>query len=200
MSGSARPGRWGWHRLDPAEADRLVADAGLPTGALVLDVGAGDGVLTDRLLASGCRVVAVELHPGRAADLRREFAGRATVVRADAADLRLPRRPFHVVANPPFGVSAALLRRLLQPGSRLVSAHLVLQDQVARRWASADAPGRRRWATIHHVTAGRRIDRRRFSPPPRVDARVLHVAARGAPTSRARRNRFTPRSYRRTHG
>jgi hypothetical protein len=30
-----------------------------------------------------------------------------------------------VIANPPFHVTAALLRRLLQPGSRLVSARLV---------------------------------------------------------------------------
>jgi 23S rRNA (adenine-N6)-dimethyltransferase len=178
VSGYGRPGRWGWHRLDPAEAERLVADAGLGAGALVLDVGAGDGVLTDRLVAAGCRVVAVELHPDRAAQLRRRFAGRVTVVRADAADLRLPRRPFHVVANPPFGVSAALLRRLLQPGTRLVTAHLVLQDQVARRWASADAPGRRRWDVTHDVTTGHRIDRRRFSPPPRVDARVLRITRR----------------------
>ncbi len=189
MSGSGRPGRWGWHRLDAEVADRLVADAGLPAGALVLDVGAGDGVITERLVAAGCRVVAVELHPGRAAHLRRRFAHRVTVVQTDATDLRLPRRPFHVVANPPFAVSTALLRRLLQPGTRLVSAHLVLQDQVARRWASADAPGRRRWAATHDVRVGRRIARRRFSPPPRVDARVLHLDARRTPHRTPRRPR-----------
>jgi 23S rRNA (adenine-N6)-dimethyltransferase len=186
VPGSGRSGQWGWHRLDPEAADRLVADAGLRPGALVLDIGAGDGVITDRLLAAGCRVVAIELHPDRAARLRRAHdADGVTVVRADAADLRLPRRPFHVVANPPFAVTAPLMRRLLHPGSRLLTAHLVLQDQVARRWASRDAPGRRRWATSHDVTVGRRIGRRHFSPPPRVDARVLHITARRARVSTA---------------
>jgi 23S rRNA (adenine-N6)-dimethyltransferase len=85
-------------------------------------------------------------------------------VRADAADLRTPRRPFHVVANPPFGITAPLLRRLLHPGSRLVSAHLVLQRQVVRRWASADAPGA--------------LPRRAFRPHAPVDVRVLCIRRR----------------------
>jgi hypothetical protein len=42
-------------------------------------------------------------------------------------------------------VTTALFRRLLQPGSRLVSAHLVIQEQAARRWAGPTAPGYGRW-------------------------------------------------------
>ncbi len=110
-------GTWGWHRLTPAWADRLVADAGVAPGDLVLDVGAGTGALTAPLVAAGARVIAVELHPGRAAALRRRFAGDdVVVVHADAADLRLPRRPFRVVANPPFARTTAILGRLLAPG------------------------------------------------------------------------------------
>ena len=88
-------------------------------------------------------MVAVELHPGRHAALRRlaEQEPLLTVVRADAADLRLPRRPFRVVSSPPYAVSTALLARLLGPGSRLESADLVLQRQLARRWAAGQAPG-----------------------------------------------------------
>ena len=175
MAGPRR--RWGWHRLDGEEAARLVAEAGVGRGDLVLDVGAGTGALTEPLLAAGARVVAVELHPGRAAALRERFPG-AVVVRADAGDLRLPRRPFHVVANPPFARSGALLRRLLQPGGRLLSAHLVLQEQAARRWASPSAPAAGRWSRVFDVSLGRRVPRRAFTPPPPVDARVLVVRRR----------------------
>jgi hypothetical protein len=71
------------------------------------------------LVSSGARVVAVELHPTRANVLRTRFRHQPVVVaEADAADLRLPRRPFSVVANPPFAVTTALLRRLLGRGSR----------------------------------------------------------------------------------
>lgn len=170
---------WGWHRLAPAWAERLVAEAGVAPGDLVLDIGAGTGALTGPLVAAGARVIAVELHPRRHAALRERFAGDGvTVVRADAADLRLPRRPFRVVASPPFAVTGAILRRLLAPGSRLVRADLVLQHAAARRWASGRAPGAGRWRRDYAVRTGRRIPRRAFTPPPAVDCTTLVVTRR----------------------
>ena len=170
----------GWHRLSPTEAARLVAESGLGDGDLVLDVGAGDGALTLPLLAAGARVVAIETHPGRLATLRglAQRERRLTVVHADGADLRLPRRGFHVVANPPFAITSPLLRRLLQPGTRLLDAHLVLQRDAARRWAGPHAPGAARWQRVHEPVLGRPIPRRRFTPAPAVDTRVLVLRRR----------------------
>ncbi len=176
MSSAAR--LTGWHRLSPEWAANLVAEASLATGALVVDVGAGTGAITDQLLHVGARVIAVETHPGRAATLRKRLGPAVIVVRADAAELRLPRRPYHVVANPPFSVTAALLRRILQPGSRLVSATLVLQEAAARRWASPLAPGAPRWSRAFAVSLGDRVPRSAFTPRPRVDCRVLTIRRR----------------------
>lgn len=170
--------RWGWHQLEPAWAERLVAASGVGRGDLVLDVGAGTGSITAPLVAAGARVVAIERHPGRRVELRRTFADGVTVVGADAADLRLPRRPFHVVANPPFGVSADLLRRLVHPGSRLLSAHLILQAQVAQRWASPAAPGAARWQRSFHAEVAMAVPRRAFDPPPKVSCSVLVLRRR----------------------
>jgi 23S rRNA (adenine-N6)-dimethyltransferase len=171
---------WGWHQLDARWAARLVADAGIEPGAWVLDVGAGSGAITGPLAAAGYHVIAVEAHPGRAAQLRRCPDRNVIVVQADARRLRLPRRPYHVVANPPFGVTAALLRRILQTNSRLVSAHLVLQEQAARRWAGPGAPGVRRWGRTFEISMGPRVPRSAFRPRPRVDARVLVIRRREA--------------------
>ena len=89
------------------------------------------------------------------------------MVQADAADLRLPRRPFRVVANPPFGSTHALIRRLVSPGSRLIAAHLVVPRHVARRWTGPDAPARARWSqVVSHVARGGGLPRTAFHPPP----------------------------------
>lgn len=176
MGGSRR--RWGWHQLDSDWAQRLVADSHVGPGDVVLDIGAGLGVLTAHLVAAGARVIAVEAHAGRAARLRATFGRDVIVVETDATDLRLPRRPFHVVANPPFAVTTALLRRLVQRGSRLESAHLVVQAQAARRWVSADAPGAARWQRQFDAVLGRRLPRAAFRPPPLVDSRVLVLRRR----------------------
>lgn len=175
-SGNAR---WGWHRLGPSWAARFVADACIAPGDLVVDIGAGTGAVTAPLVAAGARVIAVELHPGRVAVLRDRFAhDDVTVVRTDAADLRLPRRPFRVVANPPFAVTSQVLTRLLAPGSRLVRADMVVQRAAARRWAAGRAPGVGRWARDYRVGMGRTVPRRAFTPRPPVDCTTLVIIRR----------------------
>jgi 23S rRNA (adenine-N6)-dimethyltransferase len=171
VAGSRR--QWGWHRLDPRWAERFVAASGIRRGDLVLDIGAGDGALTRPLVRLGASVIAVERHPQRASSLRAEFGRTVVVVAADAADLRLPRRPFHVVANPPFAATSAVLRRLLHPGSRLMTAHLVLDERAIGRWVGGDAPAARRWQAQFEIVVGERLPRRAFDPPPEARCRVL---------------------------
>jgi 23S rRNA (adenine-N6)-dimethyltransferase len=176
---AGRTVRWGWHQLADHWARRLVADSGAGAGDLVLDIGAGTGAITGPLVAVGAHVVAVELHPVRADHLRARFASLpVTVVRADAADLRLPRRPFRVVANPPFAITTALLKRLLGPGSRLVTADLVVPRHVAVRWAEGRAPGAGRWRREFDASVRQAVPRHAFCPPATAPAAVLRIERR----------------------
>ena len=168
--------RWEWHRLSARWADRIVHHAGIRAGDLVLDVGAGEGALTRPLVQAGTKVVAFELHRGRASELERRFATLGVkVVRADVADLRLPRRPFKVVANPPFKLEGALLKRLLAPGSRLVQADLVLPRHVARRWVDGLVPGANRHRLHHRFEIVATLPKHAFTPPAYTDPVVLRI-------------------------
>ena len=180
MSATAGSRRaWGWHPLTDEWAARVVADAAVRPGELVLDIGAGQGALTAELVERGARVVAVELHPARVRQLCRRFAGLpVTVVHADAVGMRLPRRPFRVVASPPYAISSPLLRLLLAPSSRLTAADLVLQRAVVRRYTGGQAAGSGRWRRQWRVQAGRTLPRRAFRPSPQVDSAVLVVRRR----------------------
>jgi 23S rRNA (adenine-N6)-dimethyltransferase len=82
---------WGWHRLDSYWAERVVAGAAIRPGDLVVDLGAGTGALTLPLLDAGARVIAVELHAGRARRLREKVVDRdAAVVESDLEDFVAP--------------------------------------------------------------------------------------------------------------
>ena len=166
-------------------AAELVEQAGVGSGDLVVEIGAGTGVLTEALARRAGRVVAVECDPRLAERARRRLASypNVRVVTADALALPTPRKPFRVVANLPFGTTAAMLRRLLgDPRSRLERADLILQEQAARRYAAVrpGSPETIRWATAYQLTTGRRLGPGCFRPPPRVGAAVL-VARRRRP-------------------
>lgn len=164
-------------------AAELAARACLNEGDLVVDVGAGTGVLTRALVETGARVVALEVDAHLAHALRRRFP-EATVVTVDARHWSWPAEPFAVVANLPFAAAADILRLLLDdPRRPLTCAELVVQWELARK-RSAVWPSTLRgvyWGAWYELALARHLAPNAFAPPPSVDAGVLSVRRRERP-------------------
>jgi 23S rRNA (adenine-N6)-dimethyltransferase len=161
-------------------AAELVRAAGIQPGELVLDLGAGTGVLTRALARAGARVAAVEIDPTLAAGLRRSCED---LVVGDALRVPLPREPFKVVANLPFGSGTGILRRLLDPRVPLDHAEVVVEWGLAAK-RSAVWPGTQLssyWGAWFELSIVRRLPPCVFVPPPSVDAAVLRIVRRDEP-------------------
>ncbi|CAM2991940.1 rRNA adenine N-6-methyltransferase family protein [Saccharomonospora xinjiangensis] len=150
---------------------------------LVIDFGAGPGVLTSAAAKTGARVLAVERDAEFAATLIRRFRdnARVRVVRGDLRTVALPRRDFLVMANPPYSASTALFRRLL--GARrptVVRAALTVEWGFARRLVSATSSAGELawWAARYDIGLVRRVRPGSFRPQPRVDSAVVSIRRR----------------------
>lgn len=180
------PGARGQHFLRSSRlAAELVRAAGVAPGDVVVDIGAGTGVLTRALLDRGASVIAVELDPTLARALERRYAGDGVaVVCVDAARFVWPSREFSVVSNLPFAGSTSILSRLLQdPGVPLTRAVLILQWELAVKHAAvwpATLKGTY-WRTWNELTITDRLARNAFTPAPNVDAAVLRIEPRPEP-------------------
>ena len=155
-------------------------------GTLVLDLGAGGGLLTGALADVGVRVCAVELDPAALHQLRTRFGGdpRVEVVEGDATLLPFPAEPFGVVANLPFASGTSILRRLLgDPRVRLTQLDAIVEWGLAAK-RSAVWPSTLlgcTWGAWYELSLVRRVPRACFAPPPSVDAAVLRAIRRREP-------------------
>ncbi len=106
---------------DRAIVRRIAEAAGVEPGETVLEVGPGLGILTEELAARAGRVVAVELDRRLAVHLPEVMPANVEIVEGDALALDLaalagPR--YSVVANLPYSVGTAIVRRLQRPTRR----------------------------------------------------------------------------------
>ena len=177
--------RLGQNFLRPELAARFVEEAGVTAGDLVVEIGAGSGAITRALARRGAEVLAVEVDPVWAERLKRNLAAhhgdRVRVIASDFLAMRLPNRPFRVVACLPFGNTTAIVSRLLGEGrEHLERADLIVQWEVARKRSAVPASTLRStaWAPWWEFTLGRRIAATEFRPVPRVDGGVLVITRR----------------------
>jgi len=163
---------------------RLVDAAALRPGETVLDAGAGAGSVTEAVaqaVAPGGTVVAVETDPDAVAALGRMDLPGVRVVAGDMLAVTWPAPLHAVVANPPFRLLPALLRRIGEAG--VPRAALVAPQELAERLTAeprSAAYGRLTvevgvWAKSSVASP---IPRHAFDPPPEVPCVLLHVRRR----------------------
>jgi 23S rRNA (adenine-N6)-dimethyltransferase len=168
-----------------ALVDRLLDDSSIQPGDMVLDLGAGKGILADRLAHRGCRVLAVERDPHLVASLVERFTQvpNVRVCDTDILDVRLPRSAYKVFASIPFNTTAAIVNRLTAASNPPRDAYLVVQRDAAERFVGKPRPTLvavllMPWFEASIVHRFRVTD---FAPPPRVDVVMLRLHKRGPP-------------------
>lgn len=180
----------GAHYLDPEHrvVGELVRAAALRPGETVLDAGAGRGAITGYLcdaVAPGGTVLAVETQPDLVFRLKRLGKPGLQVLQGDILAVRLPERLDAVVANPPYRILPAILKRLLAHG--FGRAVLVVPMELAERLAAqpkSDAYGRLTVEVGMQAKVERLfpVPKRAFDPAPAVASVVIKVTPKaGSP-------------------
>jgi 16S rRNA (adenine1518-N6/adenine1519-N6)-dimethyltransferase len=179
---------WGQNFLGDERILDDIARLAVPRpGERVVELGAGLGHLTARLLARGAAVTAVERDRDMARVLRGELGERIELLEADAARLdyaALARGgPLSVVGNLPYHLTSPILFDLLDQTGAVTRAVFLLQREVADRLAAG--PGGRDWGVLSvflqreaEVSVERLVPPGAFFPPPKVHSAVLLVRFR----------------------
>ncbi len=167
---------------------KIVEAACLSRGDTVLEVGPGEGVLTEPLLQQAGKVIAVEKDDRLIPILKDKFqneiaAGKLELIHADILEFSIfnfqfSKKPYKIVANIPYYITGALIRKFLESETQPSAMVLLLQKEVAKRIVAQD--GRESILSISVKAYGvpKYIDTVKagaFSPPPKVDSAIIAI-------------------------
>ncbi|MBW4080154.1 23S ribosomal RNA methyltransferase Erm [Paenibacillus sp. S150] len=181
---TVEPNFSGQHFLHNRQTIReIIRISCLQPGDTVLEIGAGKGALTFSLAAQAGNVIAVEQDKQFIEPLRekaKDYPG-VNIVRGDFRMMKLPDRPFCVVANIPFSITTPILEKLLgAEGSKFQRGTFLMEKGAAIRFtASATAdPRLLAWRMNHRLDFRGTVPRTHFAPPPRVDGAIVTIVRR----------------------
>lgn len=173
---------------DPNLLEAIVRDSGVGPEDRVLEVGIGEGVLTERL-ADRCRGVQVieldrRLEPAVSALAARE---NVDLVWADAVKVdlgRLDPPPDAMVANLPYSVAVPVILRTAFGLPSIRTWTVMVQKEISDRLRAK--PGSRTYgvpSVLVQLTGDvrrlRKVPREVFRPRPRVDSAIIRIDRKG---------------------
>ena len=186
----ARQRRLGQNFLrDPNLLDAIVRDAEVGDEDVVLEIGGGEGALTERLAPAVACVHVVEMDERLRPALEAlcADAGNVRLHWGDAMRLDLAALepvPGAIVSNLPYSVATPLILRTIEELETVTRWTVMVQLEIAERLAAG--PGSRIYGgpsvlaqLACEVELVRRVDRAVFSPRPRVDSAIVRMRRRG---------------------
>ena len=170
--------KWGQNFLRNRGAVARIVEAVEPQpDELILEIGPGEGVLTEKLAELPNEITVIEIDPELAARLRQTFGQRVEVLNDDATEAPLPARPFRAVGNLPYNVGTPILRRVVA-GGHWRRAVFMLQKEVAERLTAKPRDEQYGYLTLYTQLFARSkilmtLDPGSFHPRPKVRSAVV---------------------------
>ncbi len=171
----------------PQILEDIVVAGKVTKGDSVLEIGPGEGALTQKLLATGAHVVAIEKDDRLIPILHKKFAleiasKQFELIHADVLDIKIPhlvKQPYKLVANIPYYITGQIIRMFLESDNQPESMTLLIQKEVAERITTKFDDKESLLSLSVKVfgdpTYVRTVGKGAFSPPPTVDSAVLHI-------------------------
>jgi 16S rRNA (adenine1518-N6/adenine1519-N6)-dimethyltransferase len=182
---------------DPNLLEAIVRDSGVGEGDVVLEVGAGEGVLSERLAPRVAHLHTVEIDRGLEEALAPVAAlPNVTLHWGDAVKIHFAAFepvPDAMVANLPYSVATPVILRTIAELPSLQTWTVMVQLEIAERLRAAS--GNKTYGAptaiaqlACEVELVRKVDPAVFKPRPRVDSAILRLRRTGPGADQATRD------------
>jgi len=180
----------GQHFLNsPRTIEAMLHAAQLSKDDTVFEIGPGKGVLTETLLQTAGRVIALEKDAELLPHLAERFEDSLSndslqLIEGDVRDTELlaktiaREKNYKVIANIPYYLTGQFFRTFLEMEQQPASITVLIQKEVAERIVARN--GKQSLLSIAISAFGTAtyvctVAARYFSPPPKIDSAVIHI-------------------------
>lgn len=163
----------------------LVKSANFSSEDIILDIGAGNGIITGELIKYTGKVIAYELDTALYDKLKKNFPSLSnTEIRnEDFLTTELPIENFKIFANIPFALTTDIINKITQTDSLLVEAYLFVQKESAERFIGVlkNTQISAILSSKFSLSIVEVFDRYDFEPIPNIDIVLLKISKKENP-------------------
>jgi len=166
----------------------LIDKSNITSKDTVLEIGAGEGIITERLLKRAEKVIAFELDKNFFNKLSQKFQNEKSLELKleDFLTIRLPNYPYKVFSNIPFNITSAVIKKLTLENNFLEDCYLIVQKEAAMKFVGKPVDVKNSqlsvilypWFEFQVIHDFRPDD---FFPKPNVDIVLLEIKKRIKP-------------------
>jgi len=177
----------GQNFLKSEAALRKIVEAGeIKFDDVILEIGPGKGVLTEKLLKVAGRVIAVEKDQELFEFLKIKFVkeidtGTLVIVHGDILEFEVASykvKSYKIIANIPYNITGAILKKFLSGEVQPELMILMVQQEVAERIVARDGKESILSVSVKAYSEPKmimRVGKRYFSPAPKVDSAIISI-------------------------
>lgn len=170
--------------IDKNVLDKIIEAAELKKDDTVLEVGPGLGVLTEELAAAVGKVIAIEADKKLASALKEKFKNikNLKIIEEDFLKLNFLKldlkKDYKVVANLPYSITSAAVRKIMEADLTPQSAILMVQKEVAERICAKPGDMNLLALSVQYYGTPKllfTVSKESFWPAPKVDSAVIKI-------------------------
>lgn len=188
--------------IDKNICSKIISELHLNKQDFLLEIGAGNGVLTEIIAEKAKEVIAIEIDKNLADFLKKKFFKKrnvkiinSDVLKVDFKEILDKNRKYKVVGNIPYNITSPLLNKLLGEREYFSFFILMLQKEFAERMVAKE--NEKKYGTISifvqfysepHII--KFVKRTCFYPPPEVDSAIVKIEIRDKPKIEVKNEEF----------
>jgi 16S rRNA (adenine1518-N6/adenine1519-N6)-dimethyltransferase len=181
---------------DATKLDDIVTTIHLKENDHIIEIGPGQGALTQRLTTSSSRLDLIEIDRDLISYLKHHFNAphihihQADILKFDLTAIISKKKRARIIGNLPYNISTPILFKLFNCLDCIQDMHFLLQKEVVLRMAAA--PGSKTYGRLSIMTQyfcevkqGIHVPPEAFTPPPKVDSSIVHLTPHTTPPYQA---------------